>query len=318
MITLCGNLCMFFATFAAYISWRTSATLWPVIPVCFFIYLACDCWDGKQSRRTNTCSVLGDFLDHFFDILIMGETVAILFFAYDFSVLFTASFILAMGFMSLLGSYYELYYARTMVFESIGVFEMMVVAVVFTVIGFVDGGVFRGFVKTPLVFGISIFDMVLIFSGIVGFLTLVKPLVRVKKEEGRNYGGIVRVAIGAALMLAAAVILGHGGYSFPVTLFLISAYSASYVERFFMAHLFDKKAPWPDVIFPVLLLAINYIESSMSGVSALLRVLPILYQTVILVFLFVYGFNKLKDGWVWHNPPQPESSTTPEVKLCSA
>jgi ethanolaminephosphotransferase len=292
VITLIGNFCLLLGTLTAYFTHRGTLTWWPLIPVLVYIYLGCDCLDGKQARRTNTSSSLGGFLDHFFDILAMGHMLTMLIFAFDINDPFTVGVMIAVGYLSIFGSYYEQYYTRTMVFESISAFEMMTFSNVLCCLGFFGRGMIRGFLKIEIFFHISILDLAIGFAILVGIISMIKNIHR----TGRT--GKKRCFLYFPLM---AVVVFFSAKFFGVlgTVFIVTLYCGTYVERLMIAYEEEKKEPTLDFMFPLLLGA----AFGLNIPGEIVFMAGMAYQIISLVVVFLYGFIPLRDGWVWINPP---------------
>jgi phosphatidylglycerophosphate synthase len=285
-ITLLGNAGLFLATAAAYINYRTHIMLWPCIPFLVCVYLVGDLLDGKQARRTGTSAPLGEFLDHFFDILVLGCMVAIIVFAYRITETLTIGVVVSIGYLTLFGSFYEQYFCRTLYFEAISSFEMIFAGTVISCLGFIDP--VRAVITREFFPFVSVFWIAMILSAAAALTLFARNLLRAGRRGNPLY--LLHVLPNAAVVVLASKVVRAG------FLFVIIIYCAAYVHRFLLAYIGRKKAPFPDVVFPLMLAVFYVCRLPHASFAALL------YQGVVIVLLFLRGFIPMRGGWRWRNP----------------
>jgi phosphatidylglycerophosphate synthase len=291
MITIFGNLCMFLAVLTAYLANRQLFHLWQIIPLLVLIYLTGDLLDGKQARRTNTSSGLGEFLDHFHDILVMGYVISMLMFAFDIRDTLFIAIIIATGYLSMFGSYYEQYYTNTLYFESISSFETIVFATLLCCIGFLGGT--ANLLNREIFFHLSTIKIICILTAIFAFILMLRNLCR-----SRTRGW--KLCFLFFPMVIVTVALSTHYFSMVQIMVIITLYCASYVERLMLAHVKNEKSPVPDFVFPIALTLTYFIKAP----DSIVIVASIIYQFVSIVMIFLYGFIPLRSGWIWVNPPK--------------
>jgi ethanolaminephosphotransferase len=296
MMTLIGNLCMFLATLAAYYASRGGGggrshpfNYWQLIPLLICIYFIGDLLDGKQARRTGTCSVLGEFLDHFFDILVMGQVLAMLFFAYQMNSPLITGAVICIGYFPLFGSYYEQYYTNTLYFEKISSFESILFSTALCCLGFVDGA--RTFLKQKLFLNLSIIDMAILIAVITAIVLGVRNLLRAGNLGRKRY------YVFFPLVVLTLFFSAHYFTAYSI-IFIMTFYCGSYVQRFMLAYVKEEKEPAPDFVFPILLGAALFLKLPREMVVPV----GIGYQCACMFLVFLSGFVSFKDGWVWINP----------------
>ncbi|MDR0908544.1 MAG: CDP-alcohol phosphatidyltransferase family protein [Spirochaetaceae bacterium] len=279
-LTVFGNCCAIFGTICAWLSWKGIVQLWPLIPLMYFFYLVCDCWDGNQARRTNTPSIRGNFLDHFFDILIMGQIFLMDLFAWDISSPLFVALLFCSGYLCMVGTYYELYYNRIMYFESISAFEMMLAGIILACIGFATDSHIHAMLMPAA-------KIVIYASMLFAITSFMRPILRVRKAKKQRYLGLARLGLYIiALVLTSFFIVT--ALPFPLAALSLLLYAASYVERFFLQGLFEKEAPWPDLLFTVLIATLYFIDRN----SVQLIAFTVFYQCAFILLLFVIGVSK--------------------------
>jgi phosphatidylserine synthase len=296
VLTLIGNFCMFLATLTAYYASRGGKGLfkhWQFIPLLVCVYLICDLLDGKQARRTGTCSALGEFLDHFFDILATGQIPAMFFFAYKMDNPLITGLIVCIGYFPFFGTFYELYYTGTMYFERISGFETIFFSTTLCCLGFVGGA--REFIKQKLFFNLSIMDAAILIAVTTAVVLGIMNL----RREGKPQRKCCSVFIPLVALTMAFSLRYFTAYSIA---FIMTLYCASYVQRFLLAYLREEREPVPDFVFPVLLGAAFFLKLPHEMVVPA----AIVYQCAGVLLVFLSGFTSFKDGWVWINPARQE------------
>jgi ethanolaminephosphotransferase len=293
MITIFGNLCMFLAVLTAYFTNRQLFHVWQIIPLFVLIYLTGDLLDGKQARRTNTSSGLGEFLDHFHDILVMGYVLSMLMFAFDIQDTLFIAIMIATGYLSMFGSYYEQYYTNTLYFEVISSFETIVFATVLCCIGFFSGT--TNLLNNEIFFHLSAIKIIITLTAIFAFILMLRNLYR-SRAKGK------KMCFMFFPLVIATVVLSTHYFNTVQIMVIITLYCASYVERLMLAYVKNEKAPVPDFVFPIALALAYFIKAP----NRIVIVASIIYQFVSIVVIFLYGFIPLRSGWIWVNPPKPE------------
>jgi ethanolaminephosphotransferase len=291
VITLFGNFCMLVATCIAWNCYRGLTNVWFFIPILVFIYLCCDCFDGRQARRTGTASRLGEFLDHFFDILVAGQLLAMIIFAFHIEKPLDCAAAIAVAYMTMFGTYYEQYFRRVFVFDTISSYEMIGYATLLACLGFAGGGALQPLLMSAIVLNITALELFIIAAVIIALVLLARDIKRVGALN--NFACLAFIPLMFVTMLLASRIFGTEHIILIVTL-----YGASYTHRFLLAYLQEKKAPMPDYIFPAFLALALVTQLPDNAVGTL----SYAYLIIITVAHFIQGFVPLRQYWVWRNP----------------
>ncbi|MDR1787730.1 MAG: CDP-alcohol phosphatidyltransferase family protein [Treponema sp.] len=299
IITLFGNFCLFLSAFAGYAlrNGAVSRWVWPVVPALILIYCACDCWDGKQARRTNTSSPLGNFLDHYFDILVPMMIVPAFVFSYRIHDPLAVALIFIAVYLPLFATYFEQYYTGMMYFETIGAFEFIVIFIIFSSLGYYDAP--RDFFTKARWHSFSLIHLALIASGIGSLGFFVKNICR-SWARTKKWPLLFLLTLGAAAFFACRL------FDPVVIVCAVGLYCASYTERFMLAYVKDKKAPLPDFLYPLLLALVFFFRDALQLPPRFAAAAAAAYQLLSMAALFVYGFVPLRKGWILVNPPAPK------------
>ena len=289
IITIMSNFCIMIALIATVLVTTGHIKFWPLVPLLILAYATGDCLDGKQARKTRTCSKLGEFLDHFLDIFVNGFLMSMLVLTYGITDPVAVALLLAISYLALSGFYFEQYHARQHFFEKIGAFEAIVIYLVLISMGFIPS--VKEFIMTDMALNISIFDLVLTGMAFGALFTLKRSLDRTGPSAGKGFAFFF-------LLTAATAFLATALFQPAVIMFMVTAYCGSYVGRLHTAYLLDHPEPPPDFVFPLFLLTAYITGMPLLFVSAI----SVFYQSFSIIISFMAGFVPLKKYWLWVNP----------------
>ena len=293
IITILSHLCIILATIITVLFKAGLFKFWQLVPVLIFFYLTGDIFDGKQARRTKTCSKLGEFLDHFFDIFVVGFLLSIIFIVFEITDPLPISIFLSMGFLPLFGFYYEQYLTRAVYFERISAFECTVLFVAIIILGFIEPT--KIFLTNKIIMQFSLIDIILILIAISAVYSTKLNLDRIGAKGNRGF--LLYLALNGITVFFASKL-----FTAPVAMFIMTAYCGSFIGRLHVAYLLEHKEPIPDFIFPAFLAVAYFINIPAIAIVAI----PIIYQVVNVLLSFFSGFIPLKKYWVWSNPGEDE------------
>ena len=293
IITILSNFCIILATLVTILVKAGLFKFWQLVPILIFIYLTGDIFDGKQARRTKTSSKLGEFLDHYFDIYVVGFLLSIIFLIYEISDPLYIAIFLNIAFLPLFGFYYEQYLTRTLFFDKISAFECTTVFVIIMILGFIEPT--KQFFKNKLIMHFSLIDIALILIALGAIYSTKKNLDRIGIRGNRGF--LIYLFLNAVTAFFASRLLPAGA-----VMVIITAYCASFTGRLHIAYLLEHKEPIPDFIFPAFLTVVFFVNIPDVAILAL----SIIYQVIGVLISFFSGFIPLRKYWVWINPGENE------------
>ena len=293
IITILSHLCIVSAMIITVLIKAGLFKFWQLVPFLIFCYLTGDIFDGKQARRTKTCSKLGEFFDHFFDIFVVGFLLSMIFIIYEIIDPLSVAIFLSIGFMPLFGFYLEQHITRTIYFEKISAFECTVVFILIMILGFIEPT--KLFLKSKLIMQFSLIDIILITIAISAVYSTKRNLDRIGAKGNRSF--LLYLLLNGITVFFASKLLPP-----PVIMFIMTAYCGSFTGRLHVAYLLNHKEPIPDFIFPAFLAVAYFVNIPAFAIVAI----PIIYQVVNVLFSFFSGFIPLKKYWVWTNPGEDE------------
>ncbi|MCL2480876.1 MAG: CDP-alcohol phosphatidyltransferase family protein [Spirochaetaceae bacterium] len=293
IITIISNFCIILATIIVILAKAGLFKFWVLAPLLIFCYLTGDIFDGKQARRTKTCSKLGEFLDHFFDIFVVGFLLSMIFIIYEITDPLAVAIFLSIAFLSIFGFYQEQYLTRTLFFEKISAFEGTVVFIVFIVLGFIEPT--KQFLKNTTIMHFTLIDIALIMIAIIAIYSTKRNLDRIGARGNRGF--LLYLILNGVTVFFASKLLPS-----PVVMVIITAYCGSFIGRLHIAYLLNQKEPIPDFIFPAFLTIAFFTNIPDFAIIAI----SIIYQVVNALLSFFSGFIPLKKYWIWVNPGEDE------------
>ncbi len=291
VITIFSNFCIVLATLMTVLVKIGLFKFWQIVPILIMVYLTGDIFDGKQARRTKTCSKLGEFLDHFCDIFVIGFLLSMVFIIYEIIDPLTISIFLTIAFLPLFGFYYEQYITRTLFFEKISAFECTAIFVIFIILGFIEPA--KHFLQTTVILHFSIINIVLMMIALGAIFSTKRNLDRIGNRGNRAL--LIYFILTAATTFFTSKLLPSAAI-----MFVLTSYCGSFIGRFHIAYLLEQQEPIPDYVFPMFLAVAFFTNIPASVVLAI----AIVYQSVNIVLSFLSGFIPLRKYWVWINPGQ--------------
>ncbi|MCL2294007.1 MAG: CDP-alcohol phosphatidyltransferase family protein [Spirochaetes bacterium] len=293
IITIISNLCIVLAMVIAILVKTGVFKFWQIVPLLIIFYLTGDIFDGKQARRTKTCSKLGEFLDHFFDIFVVGFLVSIIFIIYEIIDPLSIAIFLSISFLPFFGFYYEQYKRRTLFFEKLGAFEGVSTFILFIVLGFIEPT--RLFLTNTTIFNFPLVFILFVLLCLAAVYSTKRNLDRIGTKGNRGF--LVYLFLNAITVFFASHLLPSAAI-----MFVIAAYCGGFIGRLHIAYLLEHKEPIPDFIFPLFLAVAFFVKMPEPAILTI----SIVYQVVNVLLSFLSGFIPLRKHWVWINPEESE------------
>ena len=291
-ITIISNIFLYYALYLSFIHDGTPANFL-IVSSLIFAYVVGDHFDGMQARRTGTGSPLGEFCDHYLDIFNNGIILIIIFNLFNV----TNSYIVASAFfLSYLchsAIIYEQLVTKWLIFENIGSLEGIFITL--TILISSHFAPVREFFMWKVFSNLSIIEIVLLTSLILGTSTLVRVSIRVGKFSVKFLTYV--------LMLGFISIYAIKFLSFNYLVILLTLYNSIYIGNLMKAHLIDSKERFADFIVPALILMDLLF---FKGSAAEFHFIAILYMIMYLSFITVTVAYPLREFWFWVNPSNKE------------
>lgn len=289
LITILSNLFMYAALWLALVEWPGRTLRFLLIPLFVLGYAIGDHLDGMQAKRTGTSSALGEFCDHYLDIFNNGILLFIVCLSFNITQPCLVAFFLTSAYLVHATIFYEQFSTKWLYFEKIGSLESL-----FILLLCISFSVIRPvylFALQPIACGLTVAEAVFILSSAGAFITMVRIIKRVHVADIRFY-----------MFCALLVVVASMGTAIlsPVALsYVITVYSSLYIGNLQRGHLADGKKRFPDVITPVWMAAIFFIEPFRQPVY-----LWALYTYLACHALWISGncIGTLHIFWVWRNP----------------
>ena len=288
IITIMSNTCMFIAFILTMLVVSGVFHGWLLVPVLILAYITGDLMDGRQARRTKTCSPLGEFLDHFLDIFVNGMLLAMLLTVFEVTRPGTAIVFFIISYLTHAASYYEQYRTHILFFEKIGSFEALFMLTGFLTLGFIPP--VKEFFNMEILYSISVLDAVLVFFSFATLFTMKRCFDR-SGFVSRTFAFFSFLAVSAA---GISILL----FQTHFVMFIITAYCGIYIGRIQIANFFNQKEPFPDFVFPIFLAVSLIFRLPVPFIS----IVSVFYLVIGVILTFNFGFMHLKKHWLWVNP----------------
>ncbi|MGP1438538.1 MAG: CDP-alcohol phosphatidyltransferase family protein [Treponema sp.] len=290
IITIISNSCVLVSFIIAGLGYyNKNFDFYFLIPILCFLYLVGDCFDGIQARRTNTCSPLGEYFDHFLDSFVTGLLTGILLFALRANNWVILFFPFQALYLGQIGTFWERLKKGVMSFGLISTTEgVMAIAIPSFLVSIPL--VQRFIVVNKLIFSLSVMDFVLLvaffFAGVAG----VKAIIASKKCSLKL---ILHVLL-SCFITACCIYLG-----FPIllTTLLTTFYNAFFISSLLSAVSTGKQESFPDFILPILFIFSFFIEQWQAFIP-MIQLIYIISRVILRFSIFVY---KNRRYWVWKN-----------------
>jgi CDP-alcohol phosphatidyltransferase family protein len=290
IITIISNSCVLFSFIIAGLGYyRNNFDFYFLIPILCFLYLVGDCFDGVQARRTNTCSPLGEYFDHFLDSFVTGLLTGTLLFALRS----TNAFILIFPFQALylgqIGTFWERLKKGVMSFGLISTSEgVMAIAIpsFLVSIPFIRHMI----VENKLIFSLSIIDFMLLtsffFAGVAG----IKAIVASKNCSLK----LILHVIFSCFITTSCV---YFGFSILLITVLTTLYNAFFISPLLSAVSEKGQEKFPDFVLPLLFI-LYFLLKDWRSIILIMQIAYIAARVVVRFLVFLYAN---KHYWVWKN-----------------
>jgi len=287
-ITLLANL---FCWVALYLSSNPSLleqSNGVVISLLLILYLIGDQLDGLQARRTGTSSPLGEFMDHFLDVLNVGVVVYIVAVIFNVDNLWLLSAALLTTYVARVGNYYHQFKSGELVRHSIGFTEF----VAFSALLIIMKELTPHWFEYQFIVGFDLVDCFLLAAIIVAIFNFIQMLFRITHI---TYG--IWLFVGALCITACLSVLM---FSLLQIVVAISLYASWYVSKLLAAHLVDGLERSTGLVTPLVLLLAYFWHNLYPTNTFIIVVAYISFNMLILVYKVI---KTLKSYWFWSNPP---------------
>jgi phosphatidylglycerophosphate synthase len=298
-ITVVSNLFMFAALFLSVLS-GGNRFVFLVVPLLILGYVIGDHLDGMQAKRTGTSSALGEFFDHFLDILNNGILVMIVCSLMNvtpwiFIICLTVSYIAHSAI------FFEQLKTGWLVFEKFGALEAVILILfIISSLYFVP---VQQFLLSPVFMQISYFELFMLVSAGIALVTWIKTLLRIKAVNTKY----IAFCIAMIIVMAVLIPVGNSMAAFAI----ITLLSTVYIGNNQRSHLTGMPEKWPDFIAPILLAISFYSELYFEITTAAV----IIYLAIRVLWIAYSTISILRQYWVWRNPEVKPSAIASESEL---
>lgn len=291
-ITIISNLFLYYALYLSFIH-NGSPTNFLIISALIFSYVVGDHFDGMQARRTGTGSPLGEFCDHYLDIYNNGILLIIIFNLFNVTNSYVVTSAFFMSYICHSAIIFEQLKTKWLIFEKIGSLEGLFITLSILISSYFKP--VRELFSTKLLLDLSIIEIVLLVTLILGLSTLVRVSIRVGKFSKKF--------ITYVFLLGFISIYSIRYLSFNYLVILLTLYNSIYIGNLMKAHLIDSKERFSDFVVPLLIL-IDIIF--FNGGATNFYFIAILYMIIYLAFITVTVGYPLREFWFWVNPSNKE------------
>lgn len=264
---------------------------WWAIPLLALCYVVGDCADGKQARKTNTGSPLGEYLDHFLDSFVTGLLMGILLMSFRV----TNAFVIISGFFCLyigqIATFWERYKSRTMYFGLLSTSEGTL-AIAFTswLMAFKP---IRTLGEHPFALGICYKEIPILMCMFLCALTAVQAFMRTRHLS-------LRLILHLVLVCAFIIFLSYFHYTDMLYITLVvTLYQALFLASLLSATALNTVVGAPDPVVPLscilFFIAPHYAQEIKIG--------QMMYLLIRIGIRFTRFFRLHTQYWHWINPP---------------
>jgi ethanolaminephosphotransferase len=308
IITIVSNLFLYIAVFFAYNPPADGKAHFIIIPVLIFLYALGDHMDGMQAKRTGTGSALGEFCDHYLDILNNGLLLLILVILFNITNPFLLGAAFFVAYLSHSTVIYEEFKTKWLIFEKFGSLETVFLVMLLVFLGYFPA-VFS-FLTDSANFLFTPMEYIVMISLVGALFTVLKAALRVRKSIGN--AGLFQPGYICFLVCVFVLCVFVSYFQFyPHVVFLmIGLYSATYIGGLMRGHLADGIERFPDFIAPIIVMLTflyaltngrHFKVDNFDGATQIAIFLTI-YLLILNVTLVARTFITLKELWVWWNP----------------
>ncbi len=269
---------------------------WFLIPLLLFGYLIGDCSDGKQARKTNTGSPLGEYFDHFLDSFVTGFLMGILLISFQV----TNPFVITIGFFNLylgqIATFWEHYHHKPMYFAKMSTSEgILAIGLSSWLMSFES--LRTGAAYT--LFGFTCGDLLIICIMMGSFVTVKHALVTTKTISTRLVFHLI-FSLGITVFVA---VFYHSDMLYIAL--LCTCYNVLFLASLLAATAQETEEGLPDLIIPLSCIGLYLLPQYTDTVQAL----QIIYLAIRIIIRFAAFFKVYKQYWYWINPTQNNHSS---------
>ncbi|MCB9060187.1 MAG: CDP-alcohol phosphatidyltransferase family protein [Halobacteriovoraceae bacterium] len=249
--------------------------------VCILTYIIGDLIDGEQSRRTNTSSSLGEFLDHYCDIIVTACVPYIMFRLlgyenYTFEILIYSSF-----YSFIAAQFIEHYMGGVFVGEKLGSLEGLFLTIGLIILGNIP--ITKSILNKELIFSLSGLDIIFLSIALSTYFETIKRIFKYKFFKHLN------ISLYFALLLIATYLLLHVNSTLYSMLFL-SMFGTLFVGKVLLAKVSKDKLPYPDFV-SLLILCTAFVNNGYK-----FKTIAIAYLVAMTLKLTYLSINNFFDG----------------------
>lgn len=234
----------FFSVLALTLSYLYPLTWWAhfFIGILILLYLIGDHLDGMQAKRRGGGTPLGEFLDHFLDVITNGILLVILANCFEVNDLRVLFFMFFCSYVMQSFIFYEHYYTGWVVFGPFGAFEAVFSGIFFVIFSCIDPIYTIG--NHVVYGGLRVFDIMLTLISISGL----SILYNISQRIGKN--GIKEISL---LLISIALIMALTLYfDLSVLIHIAIGLTAVFtIQEYMVARLTFNRNRWVDFI-PIL------------------------------------------------------------------
>ena len=282
ILSVAGHLAIYLAAYLAYAQMFASTLNFTLIAVFIVFQVICDHLDGEVARNTHSGSALGEFTDHFFELL--NQCALALIFTFLFNVEHALVYLILAVTIGMVNTakYYEQYKRNLLVKSRLSFAEVKVLAAIILLLCILPK--VYAFVNLPDGSSFSVVEVLIIIISFVNLIQTIRALVRIPHI---TYG--MWLFQGFHIIIAALAFLTYDGIT---AMLIVFGYSILYVGRLLSAQLTDGVERSPD-FFLVLFIVIHYVTSFFGSMDTRLLILIYLLVNIMLLVIKTYRVLKL-------------------------
>lgn len=295
MITIFCNLFIVLTFIIAYFGYKNNNfNFYYLTPLLIFGYLVGDYLDGKQARRTNTSSALGEYFDHFLDTLVTGLLIGTLLLSYRIDSSFVISVALFSIYVGQSASFFEKYKTNVMHFDKIGSTEGVVILLFFIFIS--QFNFMQNLSDSAVVLGLPLFSWFILFTTagpLFASINIYNRVLAATKDTHLLHIFYLLASLFFTILIAI-------NYTLVQVILLSILFNAYYVSTLLMAMGLDTD----EQTFDYFSLLAAFILSVNSYNTTLSFLILFSYLFIRLFYNFYIYFMQFKSFWYWKNPVQ--------------
>ncbi|UII23562.1 CDP-alcohol phosphatidyltransferase family protein [Fulvivirga ligni] len=282
VLTVAGHLAIYLATYLAYAQVFASTLNFTVIAVLIVFQVICDHLDGEMARATHSDSAMGEFTDHFFELL--NQCAFALIFIFLFNVEHSLVYIVSAISVGAVNTakYYDQYKRNLLVKARLGFAEVKVLGALILLLCIFPKA--YAFINLPDGSSFSVIEVLVMAISFMNLIQIIRALLRIPHI---SYG--MWLFQGFHVIIAVLAFLTYDGLT---AMLIVFGYSILYVGRLLSAQLTDGVEKSPD-FFLLLFIVIQYFTSFFDSSNTRLIILIYLVVNVLLVVLKTYRVLKM-------------------------